>query len=304
MSEKTYIKEQDFRKLDVGGIETYKKGNFNYPNSKIPTMEKDASYFRMWAEKIYHLCLNGKAWMPLTDYGSIDVMRSYADGRQPTAQYKDWILGSWGIKNQGGSTPTVNGEGWDVRDEESAEVRRKAWMNIKTQPVSVAPKIISKISEHIRSMYYEMGVKAIDSYSVENEEIAKYRLWFEKQNRDWLETQYALLGIQMEEPIFQPTNLYELELYASSGGFKMPYTQVMEDLLKHTFEISNWDKEIGERLVKDIITLGYAVIKEDFDRELQQVVVKMQTLNFRVCNSVIPIVLKIADMATLLNGGR
>jgi hypothetical protein len=48
----------------------------------------------------------------------------------------------------------------------------------------------------------------------------------------------------------------------------------MEDLLKHTFEISNWDKEVGERLVKDIITLGYAVIKEDFDRELQQVVVK------------------------------
>lgn len=274
MSEKTYIRVEDIKKISPKNAEQYRTGNFNYPNSKVPTMEKDASYFKMWAEKIYHLCLNGKAWMPLSDYGSIDVMRAYADGRQPTSQYKDWILGSWGIRNQGGQTASVNGEGWDIRDDESADVRRKAWMNLKTQPVSVAPKIISKISEHIRSMYYEMGVKAIDSYSIENEESAKYKLWFEKQNRAWLESQYALLGIQMEEPIFQPVNLYELELYASSGGFKVPYSVAMEDLLKHTFGISGWDKEIGERIVKDIITLGYAIIREEFDRELQQVVVK------------------------------
>ena len=274
MAEKTLIHQNQFKKLDVKDAKAYKNGNFNYPNSNVPTMEKDASYFKMWAEKIYHLCLNGKAWMPLSDYGSIDVMRAYSDGRQPTSQYKDWILGSWGIRNQGGETASVNGEGWDIRDDESAEVRRKAWVNLKTQPVSVAPKIVSKINEHIRSMYYEMSVNAIDSYSVENEELAKYRMWFEHQNRQWLESQYALVGIQMEEPIFQPTNLYELELYASSGGFKLPYSVAMEDLLKHTFEISHWDKEVGERIIKDIITLGYAIIKEDYDKEYQQVVVK------------------------------
>jgi hypothetical protein len=29
----------------------------------------------------------------------------------------------------------------------------------------------------------------------------------------------------------------ELELYAATGGFKVPYAVSMEDLLKHTFEI-------------------------------------------------------------------
>jgi hypothetical protein len=274
MEEKFFIKEGGFKKIDAKESKQYKDGKFNYPNNAIPPNKKGKDYYQMWAEKIYHLCLNGKAWMPLSDYGSIDVMRAYADGRQPTSQYKDWILGSWGIRNDQSQTASVNNEGWDVRDDESAEVRRKAWMNLKTQPVSVAPKIMSKINEHIRSMYYEMSVNAIDSMSIENEELAKYRLWFEEQNREWLESQYALAGIQMEEPVFTPQNQYELELYASSGGFKLPYTVTMEDLLKHTFDVSNWDKECGERIRRDLITLGYAIVKEEFDREMKRVIVR------------------------------
>lgn len=274
MAEKFLIKEGDFKKFEPLGSKYYKQNSFNYPDSKIPATDKGAAYFKMWAEKIYHLCLNGKAWMPLSDYGSIDVMRAYADGRQPTSQYKDWILGSWGIRNDNSQTSTVNGEGWDIRDDESAEVRRKAWMNLKTQPVSVAPKIISKINEHIRSMYYEMSVNAIDSFSIENEELSKYRLWFERQNREWLNTQYAMVGLQLEEPVFEPVNFNELELYASSGGFKVPYSTAMEDLLKHSFDVSNWDKEVAERVRKDIITLGYAIVREEFDRELERVIVR------------------------------
>lgn len=275
MDEKFKIKESDFQKVNANKPEYYKNGNFNYPENKIPSTDKGAAYFQMWAEKIYHLCLNGKAWMPLSDYGSIDIMRAYADGRQPTSQYKDWILGAWGVKNTGDrQSATVSGEGWDMRDTESAEVKRKAWQNLNAQPVSVAPKIMSKILEHIRSMYYEMSVNAIDSQSVETEELAKFRLWFEKENREWLENQHAMMGIKMEEPIFEPINLDELELYALSGGFKVPYSITGEDLLKHTFDVSDWDKEVGERVTKDLLTLGYSIVREEFDRELCRVVAK------------------------------
>ena len=275
MAGKFKIKDSDFTKLEIKKPEDYKNGNFNYPENKIPSTEKGAAYFQMWAEKIYHLCLNGKAWMPISDYGSIDTMRAYADGRQPTAQYKDWILGSWGVKNNGDTqAAAISGEGWDIRSGENSETNRKAWQNINTQPVSVAPKIMSKILEHIRSMYYEMSVNAIDSQSVETEELAKFRLWFEKENRDWLMNQHAMMGIKMEEPIFEPINLDELELYALSGGFKVPYSITGEDLLKHTFEVSDWDKEVGERVTKDLLTLGYAIVYEEFDRELCRVVAK------------------------------
>ena len=274
MAEKKIIREGDFTKLEIKGNDFYKKGNFNYPDSSIVPDKKGREYFRQWGEKIYSLCLSGKTWMPLTDYNTIDIMRAYADGRQPTDQYKDWILGSWGVKSTGETPAAVNSGGWDVRDEGSATKKREAWTNLNTQPVSVAPKIISKINEHIRSMYYEMGVKAIDSYSVETEQMAKYRLWFETKQRKWFEAQYALIGLEQEEPMFEPKNLNELELYAATGGFKVPYAITMEDLLKHTFEVSDMDKEVNERVRKDLISIGYAIIKEEFDREKQRVIVK------------------------------
>jgi hypothetical protein len=280
MAEKRFIKDSDFKKLDVKGNDFYKKNSFNYPDSNIAIDKKGHEYFRGWAEKIYHLCLSGKTWMPLSDFNSIDVMRAYADGRQPTGQYKDWILGSWGVKSTSAEPAPVNASGWDIRDEASSTKKREAWSNINAQPVSVAPKIISKINEHIRSMYYEMGVKAIDSYSVETEQMAKYKLWFETKNRKWLDAQYALIGIEQEEPIFQPKNLNELELYALTGGFKVPYAISMEDLIKHTFEVSDMDKEVNERVRKDLITLGYTIAREGFDREKQRVIVKYANPKF------------------------
>ena len=274
MAEKRIIKETDFKKIEVKGNDFYRKNAFNYPDTNVLPNKKGREYFEHWGQKIYSLCMSGKTWMPLADFNSIDIMRAYADGRQPTDQYKDWILGSWGVKSTGEQQAAVNGAGWDMRDEGNDKKKREAWSNINVQPVSVAPKIISKINEHIRSMYYEMGVKAIDSYSVETEQMAKYRLWFETKNKKWLEAQYALIGIEQEQPIFEPKNLNELELYALTGGFKAVHTITMEDLLKHTFEVSDMDKEVNERVRKDLITLGYAIIREEFDREKERVVVK------------------------------
>ena len=210
MADKKHIRAEDLKMLNVKGNDFYKKGKFNYPDTNTQPDKKGAEYFKQWGEKIYHLTLLGKTWMPIADHNSIGIMRAYADGRQPTDQYKDWILGSWGVKDNKKEDLGIGQGGWDERDE-TASPKRKAWANLNTQPVSVAPKIISKINEHIRSMYYEMGVKAIDSYSVETEQMAKYRLWFETKNREWLESQYALIGIDQEEPMFEPKNLNELE---------------------------------------------------------------------------------------------
>jgi hypothetical protein len=123
-------------------------------------------------------------------------------------------------------------------------------------------------------MYYEISVNAIDSYSVRTQEHAKYRLWAFKENQKWIESEQMAVGIQPTEPDFLPENMEELELYAATGGFKVPYAVSMEDLLKHTFDISDWDKEVAERIRKDLFSSGYTMIREEFDKEIKRVVVK------------------------------
>ena len=252
-------------------MKKYSGGKLNFPNENINPQLKDEAYHVKWAEKLYSLYVTHNAWIPATVYNSLDENRAYADGRQSMEQVKDWVLGK---KAQPKDVSAFDAEGFDIRGEETPEQKRKAWEAIDFSPVSVAPKIWTTINEDIRSMYYEMAVNAIDSYSVRTEEHEKYRLWFLKENRKWIESQQLAIGIDPQEPEFMPENMEELELYASTGGFKVPYAISMEDLLKHTFDVSEWEKEVAEKVRKDLFSFGYAMIQEVYDKELKRVVVK------------------------------
>lgn len=256
----------------------YLDGKFNYPSSATSVMAKDKNYHIQWAEKIYNLFLNRKTFIPGSLYDKIDELRAWSDGKQDTSEVLDWLIGKKNKAPDGYSFP--NGYDDNTANAGSAKAKRKAWSNIDTNPVSVFPKIKSKIQEHIRSMYYEMGVNAIDSYSVRKSEFNKYYLWFYKKNKKWLDSQRAMAGLEPDDQQFVPDNLEELELYAATGGFKLPYTISMEDLLRHTFDVSGWDKDVAEKIRDDLMTIGYAVIREEFDRELNRVVVRYSNLKY------------------------
>ena len=251
-------------------------GRKNYPDSGINPKDKGQEYHQRMAEKIYSLILNKGTWMTKSTFDKIDHYRAWSDGNQDVSEMLDWILGRKEVPKE----ESFDANGYDLRDDETTESKKKAWTNIDTTPVSVFPKIKTKINEHIRSMYYEMSVNAIDSYSVKEEESKKYRLWFYKQNKEWMDSQMAMVGITPEEPEFMPENMEELHLYASTGGFKMPYTIAMEDLVRHTFLISGWDKDVAEKLRDDLMTIGHTIIKEDYDREMKRVVVRACNLKY------------------------
>lgn len=261
------LDEKDRKPFDN---KSYKKDR-TYPDSSISPEHKKEEYYIRWAEKIYSLFMSRRTWMQAGSYDKIDEYRSWADGSQDTGEMLDWILGKQEAPSE---AQAIGPDGWDIRDEAASSGKREAWTNLDTNPVSIFPKIKTKINEQIRSMYYEMSVDAIDSYSVKEKESRKYKLWFYKQNKKWLDTQYALAGIKRPEDEFVPENFEELELYAATGGIKMPYSITMEDLVKHTFIVSNWDKDVGEKVRDDLMTIEHAIIKEEFDRELKRVVVR------------------------------
>ena len=254
-------KKENWKKVDT---KRYSEDKFVTPSTS--TADKGIEYHKAWAEKIY------AAFLTKNSSGSIiDENRAYADGKHDMNQVKDWILGA---RTKTSESSAFDSAGFDTRDMASAESDRKAWEVIDFSPVSIAPKIFTKINEDIRSMYYEMSCNAIDSYSSSQEETEKFKLWFYKENQKWIQSQQAMLGLTQSEPDFIPENLDELEVYALTGGFKVPYAVTMEDLLKHSFNVSEWDKEVAEKVRKDLFANGYAIIKEEFDREMKRVVVR------------------------------
>lgn len=261
-------------KLTVRDDKYYKDSALVYPDQN--TDKKTESYHRMWCEKIYGLMLNGSTWINTETKASITELRKWSNGTHDTRFALDLIFGT---KETPAIDSAFDASGRDIRDIAQVQNGKKAWANLDLTPVSVAPKIKTKINEHARAMYYEMAVKAIDSYSSSTEETEKYSLWFYKENKKWIDSQRVAAGIGVSEPTFMPRNLDELELYAASGGFKVPYAISMEDLLKHTFEVSEWDKEVAERVKDDLMTNGYAIVQEVFNKEINRVVVEYRDIN-------------------------
>jgi len=264
-------------KLKVQKEAHYKEGSFVYPDQNISVDKKTEEYHKMWCEKIYNLHLNGRTWMTTATRNTIEENRRWSNGTHDTRFAVDLIFGT---SNDPTPESAFDATGKDVRDinGQTPSSGRKAWANLDLSPVSVAPKIKTKINEHSRSMYYEMAVRAIDSFSIKTEESEKYKLWFYKENQKWVDSQMAAAGIGVSEPDFMPRNLDELELYAANGGIRVPYSIAMEDLIKHTFEISDWDKEVAEKVKDDLLTNGYAIIRERFDREINRVVVEYKDI--------------------------
>ena len=249
----------------------YSKNKIGHANVNITPSHKDTKeYMLPWAEHIYAAFLQKKTWMG-NDYNDIALMRSYMEGNQPVDQYRDFLYGS--PKNE--KTNSIDSDGFDMRNQDSSDkADRIAWTNIDEKPVSIGPKIMTKMLEQARNVYYEVGVNAIDSMSTGQEDMAEARLWFEKENREYLNGQRAMLGIQMQEPDFLPLNANELELYKNSGGFKVPWAVANELLLQHTFEISKWDKEVREKVIKDLASIRYSMVREYYDHEEKRIKTK------------------------------
>lgn len=255
-------------KVDRKNTSYYEKARISPSDPETNPSEKDTKqYIKPWVEYFYSLFQKKATWMG-ADYDHIDTMRSFMEGTQDVNQYRDFIYGV--AKNEKGMA--FDSSGNDVRDQSSSDqADRTAWTNIDETPISIGPKITTKLLEQARNIYYEIGVNATDSMSVQTEEMEEARLWFEKENENYLRGQRAMLGIGAKEPEFMPININELELYKNSGGFKVPYAVNMELLLKHTFDISEWDKEVKEKILKDLVSIRYAMVRDYYDREEQRV---------------------------------
>lgn len=264
---------EEMEKLSSGfkDDKKYKNAKISHSNVDTTPSQKDKKeYMLPWAEYFYSLFLNKKTWMG-NDYDDIPIMRAYMEGNQPVDQYRDFLYGS--PKNE--NTRSIDGDGWDMRDQSSTDkADRTAWVNIDEKPLSIGPKIMTKLLEQSRNIYYEIGVNAVDSMSTSQEDMAEARLMFEKENREWLNGQRAMLGIQEQQPDFVPLNANELELYKNSGGFKVPHAIANELLLQHTFEVSKWDKEVKEKVLKDLASVRYSMIREYYDYEERRIKVK------------------------------
>jgi len=228
----------------------------NRDNDQISPAEKDKpAYNLQMAQAIYKEFCRGGTYVDYASYSDVDINRSYAHGNQPQSIYENAYYGT-------DNTSTVSEK---IDDAAVKNKKRKAGDNLNFTIQSPAPKMMDSLIGKLSELINMVSVDPTDKYSGAVKETAKWGAWADKQYRNELNTLKALMVLPQQEQGFVPENLEELNLYEAEGGFKPSYATVMEQLLKYAFEQSAWDEVIVEKVLADLVTVGFAAVRDVYN---------------------------------------
>jgi hypothetical protein len=194
---------------------------------------------------MYNRYLNDKGGILYSTRDSLDLLRLYGKGAQPSDIYKSMYQERVG-DNTGNLTFT----------QQRNEKTRQGWENIAWRVISPLPRIKTIIKGYLDNVGQDVFVDAVDSTSNDDKENLKWKMHAVAQNYEFLSEYHMKAGIPMEELQYLPANETELNLFEAMGGFKLNYARAMEKLIRHTEQISDVDEDLKDRWIDDSADLG------------------------------------------------
>jgi len=230
------------------------------PSRDIAPEKKTEVYCRKNAEFLYGLwCGSATAW----GYDSLSFfneMRQYSNGAQDTNQYKSFLT------NSGAN----NSETFSLYDNDAGitqRAKRDGYYNLLWQNLSPAPKILNALHGALGSYDYDLYCDTIDANSRGLVEFEKFKKFHEARDIKWQTEYKTKAGIPVDEDANFPKTLEELEAFSAREGFKLNIARAMQKVLRHGFNVSDWDGSIRKKLLDDLITLGYCAAEDLYDDE-------------------------------------
>jgi hypothetical protein len=239
---------------------------YQFPDKNINPEDKKKKYCLKNAQAIYSTHVRNKSGIPIDVIPEWQTLRLYGKGLQDEEQYIKKLSGG---EEGSGNTST------NILDVVSADntmyntklERRKAWNNVNKQIISLAPKIKDHFYGLFKNQEQDIVTNTIDEDSGALIEDMKFRMWANSVFQKELSLLRRSGGLPDPKMDFLPKDMTELELFEASGGFKLNIAMAMEKLLKHTFHISEWDKNIKRKLIDDVVDLGTIALREDYDED-------------------------------------
>jgi hypothetical protein len=239
----------------------YSSVEFGFPSKDVDPKLKGAEYSRKVSQAIYSLFLRNKCSWAIPLINDFYQCRDYSRGEQDNTKYKSWLTHQ---KQDDGSTVSIS----SFDDTAVGRVgKREGWENILWQNVSPAPMILQTLHGMLDKLDYDVYVDTIDANSKALKEEQKFIKLCESQNADWQVQYKKNAGIPVDENIVFPKSVEELAMYEAKDGFKLNVARAMQKLVRHSFNISDWDGTVRKKVIDDLICLGYGATRDYYDAE-------------------------------------
>ena len=214
------------------------------------------------------------------DYGIPD--QNAPDGVKGTKTYgnqvANYILSEW-FEGGGG-----NARFYDSREEFSrlrlyargqqntAKYKRElatdgdlSFLNLDWEPVPIIPKFVDLVVNKKQDRVFDISAKAMDTISTEKKKRDFQVLEDEMKNKEQLAMMQQATGVEMFEndPATLPESQAELDIYMNLN-YKQLAEIAAETTVEYVLESNNYNS-LKRRLTRDIVEVGMAVAKHDFD---------------------------------------
>jgi hypothetical protein len=247
-------------------IDKYKDAQkYSFPNQlkTNPKEKQKKDYSIAYCQAIYSAHLRDRASVDYEWWTRAQILRDYGSGKQDEYYYTQQLLGE--------TTETSNvGRVVNGLSDTGNQHTRKGYKNLNTKIISIAQNI-KNVAHGIFENYEEdIFVNAIDPISGEIEQNAKWAAYIEaKFGKEFRESELKA-GLRVEERIEDfphDVSQKELDQYKALGGFKANWAIAMEEVLKFTSEVSDWDRTMKRKFIDDIIDLNMICARAYYDPE-------------------------------------
>ncbi len=228
----------------------YKEGEFSFPaQEKMPPKYKETSdYCLNICRSAYTMLVRNKTSVPMEWYSYIQVLRDYMSGSQSQTFY-DNMIKRYGSDKR---TPVTDSQG-------NPDAVRKGMENISSKIVSIATNLMNAIHGMYDQYDQDIYINSIDNDSGAEEEKAMFDAMFDAKLAPVSNSLQEMYGLPVggESLLPQDVTLEQMKVYKETGGFKTFWAESMEEAIKHTFQISNWDNVIKKKYINDVVTLNF-----------------------------------------------
>jgi len=225
---------------------------------KTPKAEKLTPRYSLQVMKaIYGQYANNQGDVPFSGLDQyIDSLRIIARGRQTPDQYQKYFTD--------GKIPSLNVLTDRGLEASEADASRKGWFTGMWETFNPIVNMKTMAKGKFLNQDADIKCNIVDADATIGE--------IERVNQEWVKTKFRPLFNYLRTQIGLPEDnsssagsYQELVDIKNEGAFKDRFVIAIEELLKHTEDISDWSMTLKEKLFDDIFDIGVAFALADYD---------------------------------------
>jgi len=220
---------------------------------------RDKAYYLQNARAFYSSYLNGTSTIGWDGATRFEILRLFSEGRQPSPSKSQQV-------EKSGSILDINGNPIEY----PAEERNSDILSINPNHdvwdiLSPAPKIMEALLGTFAKIDYEISADPLDYNTIHEVEDAKWERWAIARNAEKIKMAAAIAGVEFPIPENLPETQEDMD--QNSEEFMPAHLRYIEQIVKHSFDISHWSPDVKMMFYRDLLIGNKACIQNQYDPE-------------------------------------